>query len=713
MRSNRWKMLTGAMRGGGRWLVVAMVLGAGVATGHAQVIFTDTFDSGTGNWYQSGTAGTLTTSDNQLSWLRGSQTRETIGRSFSAQSIGVGESIRLTFDFKQNASVGILRAGLYSVGTPIAAGNWADNNIGAWSGYYTFIRNSSTSANDARRQEAATTTVDAGPCDGGVTITDPANSTNFALQNDTTYQVVFQVFRDTETEMRTLLTLSSGSTTHFSVQGKTTTVYTNFNTAVIRIENATTVLFDNIQVEVIRAVGMAVYDGATLVNTSDTVNLGTLLVDAATTRTLTVTNAASASEDLLLTNSPNAVVFANGTTSQNGFTISQNITGGNTTIAPGAASTFTISFPANTVGTHSATVRILSNDTARNPYEFTITARVVDALIPDMSVLDGATLVERSGTVDLGGVLANAVATKTLTVANSSDALADLVLQNSPNAVVFSNGTTNQNGFTITQNITGGSTTIAPGESSTFTVAFASGSVGAKSATVSIANNDPDKHPYTFTVTATVLSAPVTIGAFRFTDGSMASSDTGPLVAMSDITFGSGIQPDREFVHNGVTNYAVAGAVDNRLEINATATTPSSQVNSLEGQLGNAINHNIYFTFTVTIPKGVEADLTGLTFNYNTDNAYRAAIGVFTDKTGFVFANRLDEHYTTGTAAYNSNTDLSGVLSLQDLTDTTVEFRFYISCGGNTDDRTRYFDNIVLEGRARNTIIPGTLLIIK
>ena len=125
MRSNRWKMLTGAMRGCDRWLVVALVLGAVVATGHAQVIFTDTFDSGTGNWYQSGTAGTLTTSDNQLSWLRGGQTRETIGRSFSAQSIGVGESIRLTFDFKQNASVGILRAGLYNVGTPIAAGNWA------------------------------------------------------------------------------------------------------------------------------------------------------------------------------------------------------------------------------------------------------------------------------------------------------------------------------------------------------------------------------------------------------------------------------------------------------------------------------------------------------------------------------------------------------------------------------------------------------------
>jgi hypothetical protein len=208
-------------------------------------------------------------------------------------------------------------------------------------------------------------------------------------------------------------------------------------------------------------------------------------------------------------------------------------------------------------------------------------------------------------------------------------------------------------------------------------------------------------------------AAPVTIAEFLFTEGSMASSDTEPLTTVSNITFGSGIQPDRTFLHNGVTNYAVAGVVDNRLEINATATTPSATHNNLEGQLGNAINSNIYFTFTVTIPKGVEADLTGLTFNYNTDNAYRAAIGVFTDKTGFVFANRLDENYTTGTAAYNSNTDLSGVLSLQDLTDTTVEFRFYISCGANTDDRTRYFDNIVLEGTVQNTVYPGTVFIIK
>jgi hypothetical protein len=92
------------------------------------IVFTDTFDTGTGNWYRYGTTGTLTNTSEQLSWSRADNgPREAIGRSFATQTIGIGESIRMSFDFTQSAgtsgSGNIFRAGFYNVGTPIAADN--------------------------------------------------------------------------------------------------------------------------------------------------------------------------------------------------------------------------------------------------------------------------------------------------------------------------------------------------------------------------------------------------------------------------------------------------------------------------------------------------------------------------------------------------------------------------------------------------------------
>ena len=708
MRTNRWNFLTDAMRGGGRWLVVAMVLGAFVATGHAQVIFTDTFDEGTGDWYTAGSSGTLTTNDGELSWTPGAGGMPAvIGRSFPTQTLeNVGDKIRLTFDYRQTGgSVGIFRTGLHGVETPISADNWAGgNNIGVWAGYFTFVRDDSTSGNRARRDNGSSTSNTAGPTHGGTDIGSNATRYNINTDGTVTYQVMFEVER-TETGIDTLFTMSDG-TSSFSLAGSTTTAYTDFNTAVIRTDTAgRTGFFDNIKVEVIGPVSMSVFDGEALVEPSSTIDLGLLLPDESATLPLTVANAASASENLELTNSPNAVVFSNGSTSQNGFTISQNITGADTTIEPGESSSFTISFPPNDVGTYSATVHIANNDTAKNPYEFTITAQVVDAPVPDMSVLDGATLVEPSSTLDLGSVQPDEIVTKTLTVANASVALANLLLTNEPDAVVFSNGSTSQNGFTISQNITGADTTIEPGESSSFTVEFASSSVGSRSATISIANNDPDKDPYTFTVTAVVLTTPITIAEFLFTDGSMASSDDEPLTTVSNITFGAGI--------DGTLTDAVAGVVNNRLVINSIATTVNSSSTSESGQLGNALANDMYFTFTVMIPRGVEVDLTGLSFDYELVDPFRFGMGVFSDKTGFTYDNRLYGFYSSSAQTINPSIDLSSSAELQDLTDTTVEFRVYVSDGSGISSREHIFDDVVLEGRARMTIFPGTVLIIK
>ncbi len=241
---------------------------------HAAVVFNDTFDSGTGNWYRYGTSGTLTNTGEQLSWTRNATgPQEAIGRSFATQTIGVGESIRLSFDFTQSAgtsaNTNLIRAGLYNVGSPITADNWGNNNIGAWSGYYSFIRDDSSSGNVARQHSGTTTKLTAdfgnpgsGPSEGGVAITNPSNSTQFDIVNGATYQGVFEVFRTSATEMTTLFTLSSGSTTHFSVQGITSAVQGDFNTVVLRTStNTAAQLFDNIQVSVIPEPSTALLGG--------------------------------------------------------------------------------------------------------------------------------------------------------------------------------------------------------------------------------------------------------------------------------------------------------------------------------------------------------------------------------------------------------------------------------------------------------------------
>jgi hypothetical protein len=232
------------------------------ATTQATVIFTDNFTSaGTGAWYKGANTGTLANTGNALVWTEnGNSMEETIARSFTAQTISVGQTIRLTFDYSQNGATtnNIIRAGLYDVTNAVAADNWAGSNaIGAWTGYSTFVRDNSATGNVARVESGSTTSTVTGPSQGAAgtftNITSPLNTTNFDIKDDgtVTYQAVFEVTR-TLTGMTTLFTLSSG-TTHFSVTGSTTTVFSTFDTVVLKQAGTTAMpaTYDNIQVSVI------------------------------------------------------------------------------------------------------------------------------------------------------------------------------------------------------------------------------------------------------------------------------------------------------------------------------------------------------------------------------------------------------------------------------------------------------------------------------
>lgn len=237
---------------------ILLILGFLTSASHAAII-SDTFDSGTGSWYRAGTVGTLTNTSGQLSWtLGGDQNRQIIGRSFTTTAVGVGETIRLSFDYTQTSdSVSILRVGLYSLENTITADGWAggETNIGGSSaGFTTFIRDNSAAGNNARYEiDTINSNTNRGPLYLGTDIGTP-DTTSYDINQDgsITYAVVFEVTRTSASSVSTLFTMSSPGGTHYSIAATTTaaaaTAIDNFNMVGLR-SGGGTMLIDNVVIE--------------------------------------------------------------------------------------------------------------------------------------------------------------------------------------------------------------------------------------------------------------------------------------------------------------------------------------------------------------------------------------------------------------------------------------------------------------------------------
>jgi hypothetical protein len=232
------------------------------ATAPAAVVFNDTFDSGTTPWFKVYTGGsnpgTLSNASGELSWALQDGTKGIIGRAFNATSLASdGDKLKLTFDWRQTAaSVSIIRVGLADITGTLAADGWGANGssagtIGSYTGYYSFFRDASGTANEAREQTGTNTAI------GNVPTSDPqaplaSTTQNYDINQDgtVTYQVLFELERLSPTSVKTTMTLSSGVTTHMTMVGTDiTSAYTSFDSAYIRGGAASTMLLDNIKLE--------------------------------------------------------------------------------------------------------------------------------------------------------------------------------------------------------------------------------------------------------------------------------------------------------------------------------------------------------------------------------------------------------------------------------------------------------------------------------
>jgi len=169
-------------------------------------------------------------------------------------------------------------------------------------------------------------------------------------------------------------------------------------------------------------------------------------------------------------------------------------------IAPGGSNTFTILLDTAEPGTKTGDFSVPNSDPDENPFNFRITGTVVGG-DPDITVLcngisisDGGTTPNVADGTDFGTVLrAGAPVSHTFVVRNDGTS----ILTFGPPSQVPA-------GFTWTA---GWGATLAPGESSTFTIQLDTKVSGTKTGEYVFNNNDPNENPFNFRISGTVRDA--------------------------------------------------------------------------------------------------------------------------------------------------------------------------------------------------------------
>jgi hypothetical protein len=168
-------------------------------------------------------------------------------------------------------------------------------------------------------------------------------------------------------------------------------------------------------------------------------------------------------------------------------------------IAGGSSTTFVVRFNPLAAGIRTAAISIVNNDATENPYNFAIQGNAftsvptpeIDLQGNTISIANGDSIPSVNDWTDFGStqILTNPQ-TKTFTIRNYGGS--NLNLTGAP--LVSISGSTD---FVLTTTPT---TPIVSLGGTTFSVEFNPSSLGTKTGTITIANNDPDEAPYTYTI---------------------------------------------------------------------------------------------------------------------------------------------------------------------------------------------------------------------
>jgi hypothetical protein len=187
------------------------------------------------------------------------------------------------------------------------------------------------------------------------------------------------------------------------------------------------------------------------------------------------------------------------------------------TIVPAGESTvFTIIFTPDSIGDKSASVTLIGTHPDLEPYTFDLAGNGIG---PTISIVRGMQSVVRGGTESFGSVCVGTQNDLTFTVANAGNV--DLHLVGSPIPLEITG--TDASAFAV---VTQPATIISPGYSSLFVLLFIASDTSAKSAILTIENNDPLASNFSVSISATGIVPAARLPETGFTL-SFASYDDG------------------------------------------------------------------------------------------------------------------------------------------------------------------------------------------
>jgi parallel beta-helix repeat protein len=245
--------------------------------------------------------------------------------------------------------------------------------------------------------------------------------------------------------------------------------------------------------------GVELANGDDTPDPSDFTDFGSAVISSGSvTRTFTVANAGGGS----LTFSGTDAVTISGPAAAQFSVVSEP----NGPLAGGQNATFEVMFSPTAAGTQEALVSIASNDPDESPFTYTVTgtgttptpAPEIEVRGNGLSIASGDTTPRTADFTDFGtsSVGTASPVTHTFVIANAG------AQSLSVNPITFVGPAASQ--FTVTSQP---SASVAPGQQTTFTVAFTPTVGGTVTADVNIPSNDSDENPYRFTLRGVALAS--------------------------------------------------------------------------------------------------------------------------------------------------------------------------------------------------------------
>ena len=231
------------------------------------------------------------------------------------------------------------------------------------------------------------------------------------------------------------------------------------------------------------------------VSSGATINLGTYTVGSAVVnQTFTIQNTSGDGSLILSNPAPNFVTL----TGDNVFSITAQPAG---TINDRSSSNFQVSFNPSTIGSYTATISIPNNDSDENPYTINLTAEVNPPDSPEITVSVNGTNVTSGETLKIDTTAALNTRGTVITILN--EGTKELTLD-ATSPFVFSG--TNAGEFSIDATTT--TTPLAINATTTVTVNFTPTSLGNKTATLTINNDDFNEGAFVINLQSVAVAPP-------------------------------------------------------------------------------------------------------------------------------------------------------------------------------------------------------------